>query len=153
MTSNRLLRRIGLRFNLQRRKVMKGKASRESARERGGGWHNAVVTAAAAFVTAVVPVFAVLALGLSDRARRALATRFVPDARAVDVARRLGFGWAAGFAAVMVGQAVGAAVGPMSMLDPVGLLAHTVFALSSEVVMATVTVLVLRRSHPAVVPD
>jgi hypothetical protein len=113
----------------------------------GGRLHNASVLAGAALAAAVVPVSAVLALALSGGVRRDLAARFVPAARVSDVERRLGFGWMAGFALVMAGQAAGAAAGPMSMFDPMGLLAHTLFGLCGEVVMAAVTILVVRRDR------
>ncbi len=61
----------------------------------------------------------------------------------------LAFGWMAGFALVMVGMAAGAAAGPLSMLDPLGLVAHTLFGLFGEVVMAAATILVLRRDRIA----
>lgn len=116
----------------------------EGARLRYAG-----TIAGVALVAAVVPVSAVLALAFSPGARRALAAWFVPAERVSDVARRLAFGWVAGFALVMVGMAAGAAAGPMSMLDPVGLAAHTLFGLFGEVVMAAVTILVLRRDRVA----
>ncbi len=115
----------------------------------GGRFRNSSAIAGAALVAAVVPVLAVLALALSSVARRALAARFVPSGQVPDVARRLAFGWIAGLALVMVGQAAGAAAGPMSMLDPVGLLAHTLFGLCGEVAIAAATILVLRRDRAA----
>ena len=115
----------------------------------GGRLRNASAIAGAALVAAVVPVSAVLVLAVSSVARRALAARFVPSRRVPGVARRLAFGWMAGFALVMVGQAAGAAAGPMSMLDPVGLVAHTLFGLCGEAVIAAATILVLRRDRAA----
>ena len=115
----------------------------------GGRLRNASAIAGAALVAAAVPVSAVLALAVSSGARRALAARFVPGGRVPGVARRLAFGWMAGFALVMVGQAAGAAAGPMSMLDPVGLLAHTLFGVCGEAVIAAATILVLRRDRAA----
>ncbi len=128
---------------------MKSKASRQPVHERHGGSRNMVFTAAVAVAAAVVPVSAVLALGLSHRARRVLASGFVSGACAPDVARRLAFGWMAGFGLVMSGEAAGAAAGPLSMLDPVGLMAHTLFGLCDEAVMTAVTILVFRRGRTA----
>jgi hypothetical protein len=115
----------------------------------GGRSCNASAIAGAALVAAVVPVSAVLALALSRVARRGLAARVAPAGRVPDVARRLAFGWMAGFALVMVGQAAGAAAGPLSMLDPAGLVAHTLFGLTGEAVMGAATTLVLRRNRTA----
>ena len=41
----------------------------------------------------------------------------------------------------------------MSIFSPTGLAAYTLFGLCGELVMATLTVFVLRRGHPALVHD
>ncbi len=86
----------------------------------GGGFRNAGAVTGVALVAALVPVSAVLALALSSAARRALAARYVPAERVPDVTRWVAFGWMAGFALVMLGQAARAAAGPLSMFDPYG---------------------------------
>lgn len=105
--------------------------------------------AGAVLLAGLVPVSAVLALALSSRARCALAGRFLPAGRVPEAERRLAFGWMTGFALVMIGQAAGAAAGPLSMLAPVGLVAHTLFGLCGEMVLASVTILVVRRDRVA----
>ena len=119
------------------------------SRGDGGRWRSVCVIAGAVLVAAVVPVAAVLALALSGAARRGLAARFVPADRVPEVARRLAFGWIAGLVLVMVGMAAGAAAGPMSMLDPLGLVAHTLFGLCGVAVMAVATIRVLDRDRIA----
>ena len=116
-----------------------------NAEDEPGRYRTACAIVGAALLAAVVPVLAVLALALSTVVRRELAAGFAPAGRGPDVSRRLAFGWIAGFALVMVGMAAGAAAGPMSMLNPLGLVAHTLFGLFGEVVMAVTTILVLRR--------
>jgi hypothetical protein len=118
-------------------------------KDEGGRLRGATATAGAVLLVALVPVSAVLALALSTRARRALAGRFMPVGRVPDVERRLAFAWMAGFVLVMVGQAAGAAAGPLSMFDPVGLVAHTLFGLCGEMVMAAATILVVCRGRIA----
>jgi hypothetical protein len=113
----------------------------------GGRFRDVSAVAGAALVAAVVPVLAVVALAVSRVARRALAAKFVASGQVPGVARGLAFGWIAGFVLVMVGQAAGAAAGPMSMLDPVGLVAHTLFGLCGEAVISAATILVLRRDR------
>lgn len=116
--------------------------------DRRGGQLRAVgVICGAALVAAVLPVSAVLVFAFSSEARQALAARFVRGGRVADVSRRLALAWMAGFALVMVGQAVGGVKGPMSMLNPLGLVAHTLFGVCAELVMAAATILILRRGR------
>lgn len=118
-------------------------------RKRGGRLCAVGAIGGAALVAAVLPVSAVLALAFSGETRQALAARFVPGKRVADVSRRLSFAWMAGFVLLMVGQATEGVAGPMSMLNPAGLAAHTLFGMCDEVVMAAATILILRRGRSA----
>lgn len=109
------------------------------------------IAAGYALAAAVLPAAAALLLWLSSRARRAVATRFLAAvAGTPDLQRRITLYWAAGFAVLAVGQAIGAAAGPLSIFSPQGLLGHTLFALIGEAAMATATARVMRRFAPPV---
>lgn len=116
----------------------------------GGGFgsRRGFFTAAVALAGAVAPLAAVGVLVASPRVRRFATDRFLPAVgRRPELSRRILFVWAGGFLLLAVVQAVGAYAGPLSMLTPSGLFAHTLFALCGEGVMAAGTLVALRRSR------
>lgn len=93
---------------------------------------------------ALMPAGAAIALASSSAMRKAATDRFAP-ALGEDASRRAAVVWAVGLGMLAVGQAIGAAAGPMSMMNGLGLALHTAFALCGELVMLSATIVVGRR--------